>query len=308
MHPVEREIEDLATSQRGQFTRAQARALGADDSLITRRIRAGWWRRITSRVLCLPGAPSDHLGLLWTAHLHGGPDSVIGDTTALWLHQLPTQGLPEPTVLVPSGSHRRTPVGKVRQVTDLQPHHVTRIGGLPATNIARTMVDIAGTHSVPRIGALLDEITMRRRADLAEVAAMVDELRRPGKAGPNQLVVALGKRLPAKGVEQGKLERELTKVLLEAGIGAGDPQHPHPGRPDSQELVDRCFPVAKLIVEADGRSWHGRQSAMVVDRRRDREAAVAGWMTVRVTWQELVGAPDQVAGELRTIYESRRAA
>ena len=51
-----------------------------------------------------------------------------------------------------------------------------------------------------------------------------------------------------------------------------------------------------LVIEADGRAWHTRVEDFERDRRRDAEAAAAGYLTLRFTHHQLtheqaVGAP-----------------
>jgi very-short-patch-repair endonuclease len=88
-------------------------------------------------------------------------------------------------------------------------------------------------------------------------------------------------------------------------MGAGIAQHPHPGRFVASGLVDRAFPEARLIIEADGRRWHERRAANLADLRRDRAAAVEGWLTVRYTFDDLVLAPESAAEELALIHRRR---
>ena len=66
--------------------------------------------------------------------------------------------------------------------------------------------------------------------------------------------------------------------------------------------------IALLIVEADGRRWHTRTADFARDRRRDRQAATRGWLTVRISWEELMSDPGGVAADLRAVYDQRRAA
>ena len=42
-----------------------------------------------------------------------------------------------------------------------------------------------------------------------------------------------------------------------------------------------------VIVELDGRAFHDRQDQMATDRRRDRKLARAGYLTVRLVWEDL---------------------
>ena len=168
-------------------------------------------------------------------------------------------------------------------------------------------IALSSEISPARLDHLLDDATMNRLVTPAELADLIDSLRRRGRSGLGPLVKVVGRRLPGPGVEQGRLERELTSVAVLAGVGAGVAQHPHPGKVDSRELVDRAYPDAMMLVEADGRSWHGRYSAMKADRRRDREAARAGWLTVRFTYDDLCSSPEQSAAELRDIHAKRCA-
>lgn len=307
VHEIDLLAKELAAAQYGRFTRAQlAAAVPGAHNLITTRLRSGRWRRETSRVLRLPGSPEDRLGRIWAAHLHVGVDSVVGGRSAALLHGLTGVGEHEPTLLVPNGSHRRAQGVWIRQVTDLDPSHVTRVAGLPCTSITRTFVELSSEVSPSRLDHLLDEATMARQVVPQDLGEMVQSLRRRGRSGLGSVSRVVGRRLPGPGVEQGRLERELTRVVLMAGIGAGVAQHPHPGRVDSAERVDRAFPEAMLLVEADGRSWHARYSAMKADRRRDREAARAGWLTVRFTWEDLHRHPEHSAGELGEIHLRRR--
>jgi hypothetical protein len=307
MHPIDVRAEELASTQYGRFTRAQ---LAADEpgasNLIATRLRSGRWRRDTSRVLRLPGARADRLGQLWTSHLHVGHDSVVGGCSAAFLHGLVAVGEHEPTLLVPDGSHRRAQGVRIRQVTDLAPAQVVTVAGLPCTTIERTFVELSSEIGAARLEHLFDEATMARMLAPREVAELVETLRRRGRSGLQAVARAVGERLPGPGLEQGRLERELTRVASLAGIGGGVAQHPHPGRVDSLEQVDRAYPEAMLVVEADGRSWHSRYSAMKADRRRDREAACAGWLTLRFTWQDLVDSPEHSATDLREVYLRRR--
>ena len=307
MHPIDPVAEELASTQYGRFTRAQlAAAHPGAHNLIATRLRSGRWVRETSRVLRLPGSLTDRLGRTWASHLHVGSDSVVGGRSSAVLHGLTGVGEHQPTLLVPNGSHRRAQRVRIRQVTDLAPTHVTVTAGLPCTTMVRTFIELSSEVSPARLEHLLDGATMARLVVPEDLAALVQSLRRRGRSGLGAVARAAGKRLPGPGVEQSRLERELTMVAAMAGIGSGVPQHPHPGRVDSLEQVDRAFPEAMLIVEADGRSWHARYDAMKVDRRRDREAACAGWMTVRFTWEDLHHVPEHSALDLRKVYLRRR--
>jgi very-short-patch-repair endonuclease len=71
--------------------------------------------------------------------------------------------------------------------------------------------------------------------------------------------------------------------------------------------VDFVWPDARLIVEADGWSAHGRRSAFERDRVRDAALQVAGWRVIRITWRRLRRAPGGVARQLARLIAMERA-
>jgi very-short-patch-repair endonuclease len=61
-----------------------------------------------------------------------------------------------------------------------------------------------------------------------------------------------------------------------------------------------------VIVELDGRQAHLTASAFETDRERDRAAALAGWVVIRITWRQLTEQPRRLMADLRELLESRR--
>ena len=81
-----------------------------------------------------------------------------------------------------------------------------------------------------------------------------------GRPGASSLVRVLDERGPGRDVARTALEAKLDEVLSLAGLAHGSAEHPLPGAGRRHGLVDRAFPEAKLVVEADGRRWHARRS------------------------------------------------
>jgi very-short-patch-repair endonuclease len=59
------------------------------------------------------------------------------------------------------------------------------------------------------------------------------------------------------------------------------------------------------MIELDGRAFHDTDRAFERDRARDRCLAVAGWLVIRVTWQQLESDPAGVLHDLRALLDSR---
>lgn len=61
----------------------------------------------------------------------------------------------------------------------------------------------------------------------------------------------------------------------------------------------------RLIVECDSRAWHGGNIHYERDRRRDAQLAAAGYIVLRVSYQQVMGETAAVLAQIRTLLRSR---
>ena len=64
--------------------------------------------------------------------------------------------------------------------------------------------------------------------------------------------------------------------------------------------------VGKLLIECDSKTHHTSLENYQNDRRRDRAALVRGWMTMRVTYDDVLYGWDDVLNEVQTITRADR--
>jgi hypothetical protein len=306
---VDAAIAAVAAGQSSVFSRAQAYACGASRALCDRRVRAGRWEVLHPGVYGLPGVPGSYLRSLWASHLAVGPHSVVSHESAAALHHF--EGFPRRRIVlnVHHGAHPRLAGGFVHQITDMAPTHVTRdvVRGLPVSTPERTLVDLARYLSTQRLDGLLDDLVVARRTSLAAVGAVVGEVLRPGKRGLPRLATVLDRRGPGYVPPGSVLEKALHEVVDVAGLPPLARQHPLPGPGAIEGLVDGCWPDARLIVEADGRRWHSRIRDAARDAARDAEAARAGYQTLRLFHEHIVGDAEGTAATLRDVRAVRLA-
>ena len=90
------------------------------------------------------------------------------------------------------------------------------------------------------------------------------------------------------------LERRFTDYLVVHGIRGPD------GRNETiaHRQADCIYHEPPLVIELDSRAHHQRRAEMAADRRRDRAYRRAGYTPIRVVWEELDPAEDEVATEL----------
>lgn len=292
-------VAELASRQYGLFSRAQLLALGVTLKVIERRLQSGRWLVVAPGVYSLPGMRQSWRRDLMAACLEAGPGAVVSHEAAAALHRLATFAPGPVVVMLHHGDHQHLSGGTLRQSTDLRPHHCTVVDGVPVTTPARTLVDLAATVRSGRLTTAVEDALSARSCTLAELSACRDELSRPGKRGLRQLGVILTALGPGAVPAATTLERRLKRVLSEGGLPAPVREHQLPWCRDTPGRVDFAYPAQHVIVEADSRRWHTREGDFEVDRRRDREAQLAGWDVYRFTWDDLRSRPDEVVATVR---------
>lgn len=303
----EQDLIEVGRHQHGMVSRSQVIDAGGQDATIARRVRSGRWERCHPGVYRLGSAPDGHLQQLWAAHLAAGPDSVISHEAAAGLFRL--TGFPRcaPVLILPHPRHARVSGATVHQISDLDARWIWRLDGLPVTTSARTIVDLAAVTSRARLARALEDGLVSGKVGHGAVAACLFEVMRPGKRGLGKLASILDEHGPGTIPAASELERLLFQAIESAGLPRPRRQFPLPGRQAATGRVDAAYVEAKLILEADGRRWHSRRADFARDRRRDNEAARAGWQTLRFTWEELRDEPTEVAATVQEVRDERLA-
>ena len=244
---------------------------------------------------------------LWIARHHSGPRAIVSHEAAAQLHGLHEAGR-DRVVLIPSDQRRHALTAVVwHRLTDVAPFDVVRADGLPVTTLPRTAVDLAAVISRHRLGKVVEEMIVTRSVRAASIGAVLSRIRRSGKRGVRHLELTLDDLGPGIEIARSVLEPRLDDVLQHAGLDGPSREHPLPSMSGDRGFVDRCFPEARLIIEADGRRWHERRAAMADDRRRDLEAAQLGYLTLRLTYEQLTEEPFATARAIRRVYDLRLA-
>jgi len=303
---IDRPVHELAARQCGVFARFQLLELGLHPSTIKRRVASGTWIRLAPGVYGLPGRTDSGPRRLWVAYLTAGIDAVVSHESAAHDQRLP--GWPEgpPTLTVPHPQHQRVTGAVVHQSRYLPRRHWLNLYGRRTTTVARTLVDLAASSSRTRLELGYEHAVLVGNLSHAAMAATFRELLRPGRRGMHKLAAVLDARSPRDVLPASDLERLLFDVCDRAGLTPVR-QYPHPGPQVQAGCVDAALVEARLILEADGRRWHNRLADQARDRWRDKEAARAGWQTLRFCHEELSFTPEQEASTIREVYDRRCA-
>lgn len=163
----------------------------------------------------------------------------------------------------------------------------------------RTVLDCATVLPFPRALAVADSALGLSFVHADELAAAARARRGPGRAACVK-VAAWADRRPHNGFES-----VLRGTLVEAGITDLTPQHAV-RLPRFTAHVDLADVPRRIAVEADSFTYHATRSAFSDDCERYDELGAAGWLVVRVTWEQLAFRPEWVVDVVRRTRALRR--
>jgi very-short-patch-repair endonuclease len=272
----------IARRQSGLFTARQALAAGASPDLVRYRRRSGRWIRVAGDALALSGTTPTALlrvqaaGLTW-------PEAVVCYQAAAVVHRLP---VPEPDQIDVTVPHRHASRAGLRtHVVGLPRDEVTVFGTARVTTLRRTIADCIGSLSPDLADGVLSWALTRGLTDGGDLRAMASE--RAGSWGNRRRRRA---RDLAAGGAASVAEQRLHQLLRRARLTGWEANAPVRVRGRVIARADVLFRDVRLVIEVDGRRYHG-DDRFQHDRDRDNELVSAGYTVLRFTWHDLTTRP-----------------
>ncbi len=188
------------------------------------------------------------------------------------------------TVAVPHGCRRPCLPAEVR-VRRTRDWDVVERDGLLVTDLGRTLLDVA------------------RQLPLHQALPVLDAGLRLGGEGlhlrggaPGDLRVRAALAL-ADARAESPLESLLRLTLTLAGLPPSDLQHTVRESGRFVARADLWYPG--VVVEADGFEFHRSRADYRSDRRKGQAYGRLGLLVQRISWEDVVGAPDYVVNSVR---------
>lgn len=291
----------LATTQHGVFTRRQALDAGHHPSSIDRRLRSGAWVPLRQGIYTgQPLSPTERHRYDVAAALLavGSPGLVASRFSAARLHGLEFLNEPPEHVELagPNPARRRVMSGLTVRPARVPAAHLGLAAGLPATSLARTVMDCA--RALPLLdGVVLVDSALRRGVSAHGLEQTLLDcwtwpgIRRASRAvalrdpGSESVLESVCRVMFARG----GLPTPRTQVTL------GGPEGPI-GR------VDFYWQQYATVAEADGRGKYARPEDLWQEKLREDRLRAAGLEVVRITWAQARGDPDGCCDRLRAAF------
>jgi very-short-patch-repair endonuclease len=163
--------------------------------------------------------------------------------------------------------------------------------GIPVTNLARTIVDLAAVLSAEQLALACHEAGVLHDLTPRQVTAVLR--RRPTTPAAGKLRLVMNGDMPAM---LSKLEREFLRLMRANGF-----PKPVVNRLAGGRRVDCRWRAQRLRVELDSYTYHRARHAWEMDRRRERAARARGDEFIRYTCGDLFETPGVVVRELSAI-------
>lgn len=177
------------------------------------------------------------------------------------------------TIVVAGGQHRVTRPGFEFVRRTIPPAFVRARQGIRLTATGLTALDQVDRHG----GAGIDRALRGRRVSLEEMRAALDAT--PCRVGNDDRRAVL---LDSRGEPWSELERLAHRLLRDAGID-GWTANVWVETAAGDYIVDIAFHHSPLVIELDGRAYHG-PAKFDEDRMRGNELLLAGKVVLRFTW------------------------
>jgi hypothetical protein len=291
---VDGAVARIAARQHAVMSVDQLRELGLTANAVQLRAADGRFHRIFQGVYSLvPKSLLTLKGHYMAAVLACGPGALLSHRSAAQLRGLRPAGFWKTEVTIPGRNRRRHRTVVVHRSVTLTSADADVVDGIPCTSVARTLFDLAEVVDQRQVERAFDQAEANEVLDLR---AIDDQLARNATRRGAKVVRAV---LNEHYIGSTLTESELEEAMLRLSRAVGLPR-PEVNKwldlGDGEGLVraDFYWAAQRLVVEVDGRKYHGTRQRFESDRRRDQRMMVAGLRCIRTTDKQINYRPHQL--------------
>lgn len=297
-------MADHAAAHHGVVTMSGARDLGIARVAIDKWLRSGRLQRAAPEVYRIAGSPDS-----WRQRVTIAVGSTAGwssHRTAAALWGLDGIARPVPVeVLTAFHQRRRRTEWIVHESRRFSGVDLDEVGGIPATSVARTLLDLPAVVGPFVVQKALDDACRKWPEMLDIVVQRYVELACPGRRGMKLFRGLLNERLGRGVFVQSGFES--STVALVRQVGLPEPTLQHPVRDgDFRAFLDISWPAIRWAIECDSMAWHSGKRSHEWDRLRRRRLKQLGWDLVEVTYDDVTKRRQATGAQLRELYHARR--
>lgn len=301
--PPERKLAQFAARNLGLFAHGHAVDFGYTNGQISRRVRSGRWEHLYRGVYRIAGTPMTWDAGVLAACWASPQPAAASHRSAMALWALPGGRRMVVEVIARRGSRSQHPGVIAHETTNLPDHHSTRLGAIPVTTAARTLVDAAAVLHPSVLQEAVDEAIRRGLVTQDAVLSCVDEIGANGRRGARHLVRVLGRSSSSAAQVESVMESRVLRALRR--FGAPEPAMQHEVRvPGATYRLDFAYPNQRLGIEFDSYLHHGGPAKFTRDLARRNALTAAGWTVIHVTAADLRDAGRRLSQTVVQLLEA----
>lgn len=299
---TDRIIASLAAGQHAAVSRRQLLDAGVPAHVVAHRIRSGLLIPLHAGVYRVAGSPVTWHQRIAAGTLAAGAGAVASHRAAGYLHGLEgITPIAEVTVGPARAPHPRGIV--VHRLNPARPDIELR-DGISRTRAPATILGLAAVVPTPLLERALDDALLKGLVSCAQLQRRLDAGSRPGRNGAAALAALLAQRAGAPRWTQSEFERRLFALVRTSGLPLPLPQF-EVVMPDGRRVyLDFAWPDTLVALEAQSYRHHAGRIAWSRDQARLALLSSMGWRIVPVTWDDLVGSPQEL---VETVKRARAA-
>ena len=301
------ELNCLFASQNGVINLQQLLETGCSRKTKNRMLTRGELIRVMPEVYRSAAWPMGRDQLKVAACLRN-PLAALAFTTAGQEWGLRRMTDPRIHVLVPHGVSPELDgvvVHRCRRIDDVDV--VERPGGVRVTSVARTLFDVGAVVGAGRLRSAVEHAIDKEMVDFDDIADAVRRLYHRRRPGSRQIRLVMNARADWSSAVQSELELRVLETLRRAGIPSPEVQHVVRLTDGSSVRFDFAWPDLMLALEVDHSFWHSGSGESTKDKSRDRKLAGLGWLTLRVTDDDIKLDLATTIREIAVVMNERRS-
>jgi len=300
-----RNLLERVAAQSGVVTLRHLRESGCDQRTVERLIAAGEYRAVLPGVFLSAAWPLGREQMKIAACARN-PSAVLAFTTAGQEWGLRKMLDERVHVLVPHGASPVMDGVVVHRCRRIDAHDVVARGELiRVTSVARTLFDVGGVIGVAGVRSALENALDRELVTLDDVAECVQRLFHRRRPGSRQIQHVLKSKGEWSAAVQSDLENRVLRAIHRVGLPTPTIQHVVPLDDGTSVRFDFAWPHAKVALEVDHSFWHAGSAESRSDKRRDRRVAALGWVTLRITEDDVRAGLDACLADVRAALDAR---
>ena len=302
-------MHDIARRQHGIITKSQLTDAGFDRRGIWRRCSSGVLEPVFPGVFRIAGAPRTWLQDVFAACAYGGgpPEGWPREAKAAASHRAAARlhglnGFEKAEVEVTTVKQPRfdgAPFTAHQSRPD--PAFLVLVEGIPVTNVARMLIDLAGVLATDELERTLDDALRQHKVNENWLRYAIDHMTGLGRRGAKALTALLDGRDPLDGPSASEFQKGLVRLVLDAGFPFVE-EFKIPRLPYRADLGSEDNPV---LVEGDSKKHHAGSQDFERDLRRRDEITAEGYSMLHFTPKDLAERPEWILAKIDKTLRSR---